>query len=294
MLYSMTGYGQSIIDADGIVAIAEAKSVNSRYFETTIKLPTLLSDAEGDFVKLVRRYVNRGKIYLHIQILNKSKLPMWDISIDESMLDIYASLLESIDSRLIAENTVVSVDSFLSISDLFIRTPNPDVKERVFHLSLAAADEAMKLLRKSRRQEGRELQRDIQRRIATVKNLMRKIKKLHENSAPLRFTRLREFAEQLAADVEIDPIRLSQEIAYLAAKSDCTEEIVRLTTHIERIEKAIKSRKPVGSMLNFTLQECHREATTIGAKTDIAEISSLSIDLKEEFERMREQIQNIE
>ncbi|MCD6418154.1 YicC family protein [bacterium] len=294
MLYSMTGYGQGVVSSDDVVVFAEAKSVNSRFFEASLKLPTILSGTDAQFLKIIKNYVSRGKVYLSVHLVKYSGSSLWNISVDEQMLDAYASLLEQIDSRLVPEHTCVSLDRFLTMSDLIVKVPEEEAQKRVFRVALSAADEAMKVLRKSRRDEGKLLQRDIQKRLLDAKLLVRKIKKLHDSYSPSRFKKLREAIETMADDIEIDQIRLAQEIAYIATKSDCTEEIIRLETHFARMDKAIKSRKPVGSMLNFTLQECHRETNTIASKTDIPEVSSLVIDLKEQLERIKEQVQNIE
>lgn len=294
MLYSMTGYGQGTATDEGITAFVEVKSVNARYFEPSLRLPPIVSAMEADFIDVVRQFVHRGRIMLTVQISNSANTNLWNISFDENLLDMHISLLERIGNKFIPEQTVVSLDRFLTFSELFIKTPEPKTQRFVLRASLAATSEAMKKLRSSRRQEGGQLQKDIQKRISSIKNIVRRIHQLHNNYTPSRFKKLRESVEQFASNIDVDPIRLAQEVAYIASKADCTEEIVRLETHIARLEKAVKSRKPVGSMLNFTLQECHRETNTIGSKTDIPEAASLVIDLKEEFERVKEQIQNVE
>ncbi len=294
MLYSMTGYGQGTSTSDDVTVFVEAKSVNSRFFEASLKMPSIISGTDAQFLKIIKNYITRGKIYLSVHLAKYTGESLWKFSIDDQLLDAYTSLLEHIDSRLSAKRTSVGLDRFLTMSELIVKIPEPNAQKKILQTALAATAEAMKVLRKSRRDEGKALQHDIQKRLSNVKNIVKRIKKLHDNYSPNRFKKLRETAEHLSEDIEIDPIRLAQEVAYIAAKGDCTEEIIRLETHITRMEKAIKSKKTVGSLLNFTLQECHRETNTIASKTDIPEVSSLVIDLKEELERIKEQVQNIE
>jgi len=294
MLYSMTGFGRGSASDGEITVWVEVKSINSRFLEIQMRIPPILSSAEFEIKKIIEKTISRGKIFLNAQIIGGSGVRLWDIIVDDSLLDMYADLIEQIENRLVPERTVISLDRFLTMNEIFTKIPNTKSQERVVSLALSAVSEAMKSLRQSRRQEGKSLQADIQKRIVNIKNCVRKIEKIHKDATPSRFKNLREQVEQLVGDIEIDPIRLAQEVAFLTAKADCTEEIIRLESHIAQIEKSIKSRKPVGSFLNFILQECHREINTIGSKTDINEISELVIILKEEFERIREQVQNIE
>ncbi|MCD6594116.1 YicC family protein [bacterium] len=294
MLYSMTGFGQGSATDGEITVLVEVKSINSRFLETQIRIPQILSNAEFKLKKLIKKFIDRGKIYLNAQIICGSNVSLWEISIDDNLLDTYTTIIEQIENRFVPERTSVSLDRFLTMNEIFTKIPNPKYQERIMSIAISAVNDGLKSLRRSRREEGKILQIDIQKRIVNVKNLLRKIEKMHNNATPSRFKNLREQVMKLISNVEIDPIRLAQEIAFIAAKSDCTEEIIRLESHISQIEKSIKNRKPVGSFLNFILQECHREINTIGSKTDINEISELVIHLKEEFERIREQVQNIE
>ncbi len=294
MLYSMTGYGSGSESDGDIIVFAEIKSINSRFLETSIRLPPILSGNEHRFVKIIGEFARRGKVMLNMQILSTGKIPVWRIYLDENLLDIYASLIEQIESRLKPEHTVISLDRFLTISELFKKAPYPEIQQRILNAALSASAIALKELRKTRRDEGKDLQKDIKLRVTNLKIYIKRIKQLHDNSQSIRFKNLRNRVEQLVSNLEIDQIRLAQEVAYLANKSDCTEEIIRFESHLRKIETAIKSRKPVGSLLNFILQECHREVNTIGSKTDIPGITELVINLKEECERIKEQVQNIE
>jgi len=294
MLYSMTGYGSGTESDGDIKVFAEVRSINSRFLETSIRLPPILSGNEHRFVKIIGEFAHRGKVMLNMQILSTGKNPVWQIYLDENLLDIYASLIKQIESRLKLEHTVISLDRFLTINELFKKAPYPKIQQRILNTALSASAIALKKLRMTRRNEGKDLQNDIKSRVTDLKRNIKRIKQLHDNSQPMRFKNLRNRVEQLVGNLEIDQIRLAQEVAYLASKADCTEEIIRFESHLSKIEKAIKSRKPVGSLLNFILQECHREVNTIGSKTDIPGVTEQVINLKEECERIKEQIQNIE
>ena len=294
MLYSMTGYSQAVGENDSVSILAEIKSLNSRFLESSVNLPMILSGTEEHFLKLMKKFITRGRVKLSIQILNTNDVQLWEIGIDEHLLNAYGDVLERVRSKMNVPGRRICIDRFLTFNELFIKTPDSIAKKIVLDAALSAAENALKALRDTRRLEGKVLQTDIQMRVKTVKAILKRVKKSEENYIAFRFKKLREKIEKLAENIEVDTIRLTQEVAYIAAKADITEEIIRLEIHISRLEKAIKSRKPVGSLLNFILQECHRETNTIGSKTDIKEISECVIDLKEEFERIKEQVQNIE
>ena len=293
MLVSMTGCGSATRAEDDFVVAAEVKSLNSRYLEPIVKLHPLLNGFELEFVKLIRKYVSRGRVNLTVNVLQAGR-EAWNLSIDENLLEAYTALIQEIDSRLTPEQTVVCLDRFIQMPELIMRTPDPEVQEKLLEVSLRAVEEALIKLQMSRKEEGRAIQRDISKRLKRLSGFIKTIKELKDKALHMRTQKLREQITQLAENSKIDENRLVQEITYYAIRSDFTEEITRLEAHLDRLYSALRSRKPTGSILNFTLQECLREINTIGSKNDLLEISQIVIDFKEELERIREQVQNVE
>jgi len=293
MFYSMTGQGSAVVSADGLTISAEVRSVNSRYLEPSIRVNAFLSGFESKFAELIRKYASRGKVMLNVNIVS-STTDIWNIEIDQVLLDLYTSVIKRIDSRLQLENTGVSLERFLQMSELLNKTPNPEYQNKALILALNATEKALLNLKESRRVEGSALQKDLKKRVNSLCKITELIGKLEEETQKARYEKIREQISKIIEDVEIDEKRLFQEVAHLAVRADVTEEITRLKAHTDRMLKLFKSRKPVGSQFNFILQECHREINTIGSKTDSTEVSQLVIDFKEEVERIREQIQNIE
>ncbi len=293
MFYSMTGQGSAVVSADGLTISAEVRSVNSRYLEPSIRVNAFLSGFESKFAELIRKYASRGKVMLNVNIVS-STTDIWNIEIDEVLLDLYTSVIKRIDSRLQLENTGVSLERFLQMSELLNKTPNPEYQNKALILALNSTEKALLNLKESRRVEGSALQKDLKKRVNSLCKITELIEKLEEETRKARYEKIRERISEIIQDVEIDEKRLLQEVAHLAVRADVTEEITRLKAHTDRMLKLFKSRKPVGSQFNFILQECHREINTIGSKTDSTEVSQLVIDFKEEVERIREQIQNVE
>lgn len=293
MFYSMTGQGSAVVSADGLTISAEVRSVNSRYLEPSIRVNAFLSGFESKFAELIRKYASRGKVMLNVNIVS-STTDIWNIEIDEVLLDLYALVIKRIDSRLQLENTGVSLERFLQMSELLNKTPNPEYQNKALILALNSTEKALLNLKESRRVEGSALQKDLKKRVNSLCKITELIGKLEEETRKARYEKIREQISEIIQDVEIDEKRLLQEVAHLAVRADVTEEITRLKAHTARMLKLFRSRKPVGSQFNFILQECHREINTIGSKTDSTEVSQLVIDFKEEVERIREQIQNVE
>ncbi len=293
MFYSMTGQGSAVVSADGLTISAEVRSINSRYLEPSIRVNAFLSGFESEFAELIRKYASRGKVMLNVNIVS-SITDIWNIEIDEVLLDLYTSIIKRIDSRLQLENTGVSLERFLQMSELLNKTPNPEYQNKALILALNSTEKALLNLKESRRVEGSALQKDLKKRVNSLCKITELIGKLEVETQKARYEKIREQISKIIEDVEIDEKRLLQEVAHLAVRADVTEEITRLKAHTDRMLKLFRSRKPVGSQFNFILQECHREINTIGSKTDSTEVSQLVIDFKEEVERIREQIQNVE
>lgn len=294
MLFSMTGFGSGSISSENWNIIVEARSFNSRFCEIQVKLPAFLGGFEQRFENLARKFIARGKVIISVHIAVSKNADVWELFLDEDLLDSYASLIEQIESRLAPERTVVSIDRILSMPDIVVRMPNTSIQKTALSDALDATSKALKKLYLARKQEGKIIQKDVEKRIKLMKKIVAEIEEYHSSSSARRFARLREQIKKVTDGIEIEPTRLEQEIALLALKHDYTEELVRLKSHIERFEKTIKGAKSCGSLLNFILQECHREANAIASKNDIIEVSALTIELREEIERLREQIQNIE
>lgn len=294
MIVSMTGFGTGTTNNENWGITAEARSFNSRFCEVQIRLPSFLAGSEQKFESLVREVISRGKVIVTVHITLSKNVKLWNLFLDEGLLETYGSLIERIESHLAPERTVISIDRLLSMPDIIVRMPDPFVQEIVLSDALDAVSKALKNLCIARKQEGKVIQRDIEKRIRTIKKNISKVEKLHSRSSSKRLARIREQTNKIISGLEIEPARLEQEIVLMSLKFDYTEEIVRLKGHIERFEKSIRGNKSCGSLLNFILQECHREINTIASKNDIIEVSELTVELKEEIERLREQIQNVE
>lgn len=292
MAVSMTGLGMAEIHNGHFVITAEVRSFNNRFLEVSFRLSPTLSVLEHEFMELVRQYVRRGKIYVNISIQGKNHSGL-GVRVNVEKLEEVRSLLEELYAQ-------TGVDEPMRLEYFF---KFPEILEP--YSDLAPAEElktpvkevltqALLQLKAMREQEGAVLVKDLKQRIAFLQEKIKAIESISKRRVPEIYARLKDRVAKLMADSELDENRLYLEIALLADRMDVTEECVRLQSHCELFLKTLDQESVVGKKLTFLLQEMNREANTISSKSSDAEITHLSVAIKEEVEKLREQVQNLE
>ena len=289
----MTGFGRAEVAKRGITATVEVRGVNSRYLDVTTRLPRLLSQREKDIKEIVRACVNRGNLVVSVSVDEESdaNAPM---AVNKMAAKAYIKLLN--DLRKAAKiKEKVRLEHLLKFSEVFEVPKDEQSDEREWIVVEEALRAALDGFNTMRRNEGGELAKDLQRRIQWLSSTVDKIERLSRERIPEERTRLHNRIAQLVEDKSIiDQNRLELEIALLADKLDVTEECVRFRSHTKFFLETIVNADSAGRKLNFLVQEINREANTIGSKTNDSEIAHLVVQMKEELEKIREQLQNIE
>jgi uncharacterized protein (TIGR00255 family) len=292
MIESMTGFGRGEASENGLSAVVEMRSLNSRFCEVQLRLPRSLSHYEAEFREWVRRELNRGKITVSVEV-RRDELPQVPLVIDEQAARSVYTILERLRSVCgIADP--VRLEHVLQFREVFTPTEENEALEQQWELVRRAAQEAMEALRAMRRREGQVLLEDLRTRLQSILAHLEQIEARSRERIYEYRDKLRQRVRELLAEEHIDPNRLELEIVLLADKMDITEECVRLRSHCRFFSEALEDTEPAGRRLNFLLQEMNREANTIGAKAMDAAISQQVVAIKEELERIREQVQNIE
>jgi len=293
MIISMTGFGRGEAKIGDLRAEAEIRSLNSRFLEVSARLPRSLSLRENDIRELVRSKLSRGKINVTVNVVHESGevLPV-RINIPAAKA-VYALLTELQNSLGIFHP--ITLEDVLRFSEVFEPNPAEASNDAEWQVAREALNAAIDQLWIMRRNEGAELAADLQKRMVKLRENVGQIEQLSRKRIPEERAQLQERIQQLLGDkFAIDPSRLELEIALLADRLDVTEECVRLKSHIKFFLDALHDNEPAGRRLNFLLQEMHRETNTIGVKASDAEISHIVVGMKEELEKIREQLQNIE
>jgi uncharacterized protein (TIGR00255 family) len=292
MIQSMTGFGRGTIEKQGREMMAEIKTLNHRYLDIYIKLPRCISFLEDGIRKIVQQHLIRGRVELTIGYLNKQKDAV-SIKVNEPLLTAYISSFEKLDREFNIKNDI-TISSLIGISDLFIVD---EIQEDEICLKSMAKDlieETLYAVKQMRAQEGERLKQDLLERIKKIELMLNQI----EERAPYVVyeyqQKLGERLQELLQSSDLDENRFNMEVATFADRSNITEEIVRLKSHLGQFVDTMDTEGSIGRKLDFLVQEMNREANTISSKANDVTIVKLVVDMKSEIEKIREQVQNIE
>ncbi len=287
MTRSMTGFARSQAQGDWGEVVWELRSVNHRYLDIHLRLPDALRALEPAIREAVSRVVSRGKIDIGAKLATTDDTQ--SIEIDEQRLAALGEALSQVRSTVIDCRAPDALRLLTYPGVQREREPDTDAIQRD---ALAALKDALDQLQSMREDEGSRL-------AAMLVDRARQIRE-HADAAAARVPQAREaWHEKLSArlaelEIEADPARLEQELIFTAQKMDVAEEIDRLHSHVEALEKALKKKEPIGRRLDFLMQEFNREANTLGSKSQDSELTAHAVEMKVLIEQMREQVQNIE
>lgn len=293
MILSMTGYGRASAGNKKFVVDVEIKSINSRYLELYLKLPQLLQSKEYELRELIKSKIKRGKLSVVI-LLKKNGTAESEISLDEEKLKNYISLLKQV-KKAAKVSDKIKLEHLLYSRDIFTTTLE-EIPDEEFEVVKNALNSAIDNLFDMKRKEGKELEKDLKKRIKQIEKKLDEIESESAGCVNEHFLKYQEKVKQLLEDKAPSVIddRLQLELAILAERSDITEECVRLRSHLKFFLEAVEKEQEPGRKLNFLCQEMNRETNTISSKTLSTNITHSTVMIKEEIERIREQIQNIE
>lgn len=293
MIRSMTGFGAAEGPIGGARVSVELRSVNHRFFNPSLKLPSALSKWEGDVREALRQRVARGHLTLFARLVREETALG---GVDEARFAAYAADLKRLQEAHGLGGTV-DVATVLRMPDVLRVVQDDEALESgtVAEL-LAVVGAAVDALEAMRRAEGARLAAVIAERLALVEAAVGRIAARAPERTEAHRTRLRENVERLAGGVAVDPQRLAQELAILADRLDVGEELDRFASHIAACRETLSATgaEPVGKRLGFLLQEMLREANTTGSKANDAPMLQDVVAIKEELERIREQVENLE
>jgi uncharacterized protein (TIGR00255 family) len=292
MIRSMTGYGSAEIERSGQRLTAEIRSVNHRFCEVSMRGPKVALAFEDQVRQLVQERFSRGKFNLTVTWVGAGEQGEV-LKLNEAVAKRYVDLMSQLKMRFNLAGEV-DVATVAALPDLFTWEHTAMSDEESWSLVKAVVEKACDNMNLMKDREGAALSRDFDGRLAAIRKSLDQV----SERAPLRPLEAKERMvariKPLLDDVEMDPIRIAQEVALLADRLDCTEECVRLAAHLDQFRHLIESPELSGRKLNFLLQEMNREANTIGSKANDVEIGHAVIVMKEEIERIREQVQNVE
>lgn len=287
----MTGFGAAEGEVGGALVAVEVRSVNHRFFNPSIKLPSEFSSWEGDVREALRRAVSRGHVSLTARIAREQT----ESRIDETRFAAYVAQLRSLQERY-GLDEALDIGTILRLPDVLGGAQDATAEVGSASELVEIVSRAVATLNAMRVGEGARLCAYIEERLQVVADAVERI----AGRAPQRLVeqrdRLRQAVQELAGGVNLDDQRLAQEIAILADRLDVSEEVARFRSHLEAFRSTLRhaSSEGVGKRLGFLLQELLREANTTGSKGNDSVIVQAVLAIKEELERIREQVENLE
>ena len=291
MLTSMTGYGHGEKTHQTARVSAEVRTVNHRFLDISIKLPRDLANREQEVKEAIRGTLSRGRVTVTISA--DTSEPGYQVKINTALMERYLKELQDFAKR---QNLSTDIDlrTLASLPDVFDSSETEPGDDLLWPIAQEALDQAIAECQKMRREEGKTLGADIQGRIDEIKSLIARIEKAAPDVITKHTAAFKERLNKAVEGASLDRDRWMTEIAILADKLDFTEEIVRLKSHVDQFQNCLSQGGEVSKRLTYLLQEMHRESTTISSKASDADVMSLVVSLKEESEKLREQVQNIE
>ncbi|UCH84473.1 MAG: YicC family protein [Candidatus Latescibacterota bacterium] len=291
MLVSMTGFGHAEVSNRSARVSVEIRTVNHRYFDVSSKFPKALLHREHEIKELLKQKISRGRI--SISITAETELPKFNVAINLPLMEQYVAQLRKFANKH-SLPTEIDINTLAGLPEVFELQENQNDADVLWPLVKKGTKQALAALVKMREDEGKALEADIRSRITRVNKLIKKVERRAPKVQAHHTKALKERVAKLMEGVRVDRDRWMTEVALLADRLDFTEETTRLNSHMAQFKACLDRGGPVSKKLTYLLQEIHREGTTISSKAADAEVVEHMVSLKEETEKLREQVQNLE
>ncbi len=290
---SMTGYGKAVVERGGKSLTIELKSVNHRFLDVSTKIPRAFIAHEDVIRSGLSKALTRGHIDVFITYTRSGETDK-QVTVDMSLAKGYVEAAQALTAAFPQLNCDFNVNALMRSGDVLSLTQTEDDADQIRQMLVEAVDEAAEQLNKMRAIEGEALRRDLLAKIDNFETMLQRVKTIAPQVVEQYRAKLTDRVTEALNGVEIDGAKLANEVCFFADKSCIDEEITRLTSHIARARELINADEPVGRKLDFLIQEFNRETNTICSKSSFLDLTDTALAMKNEIEKIREQIQNIE
>lgn len=289
---SMTGYGKAVFENEGRELTIEIKAVNHRFLDINFKFPKAFWQFEDTARKIIAERISRGHLDVFMTYSDYSQTAK-ECEIDFGLAQTYVDAAKALSEKFGVINDLTAVSLIRTQDVLSIKNAEADSEALAMMLN-GALTEALNALDRMRCFEGEKLKNDLSGRIDNVESITAEIEKYAPNVVSDYRNKLSARINELLEDTRIDEARLGQEVCFFADKCNIDEEITRLKSHVSHFRALLAEEKSVGRATDFLVQELNRETNTICSKSNDISLTQLGLNLKNEVEKIREQIQNIE
>lgn len=291
MIKSMTGYGRGKSEIDGREYVVEIKTINHRYNDVSIKMPRYLSFLEDRIRQYVTKSILRGKVEVLVSVNNISSSSK-NIIVDKELAGEYISEMREL-IKMYGLKDDISVSSLMRLPDIITSSDIED-EDAYWNAIKVSLDLALQTLIEAKENEGDRLKKDIECRLEKISEYVDIVEEKSANLLEEYKAKLINRINELGANNIIDENRIGIEVVLFADKSSICEEVTRLKSHIDSLKKMLDTSGPIGKKIDFLVQEMNRETNTIGSKANSIGITNYVVEMKNEIENIREQVQNIE
>jgi uncharacterized protein (TIGR00255 family) len=290
-MHSMTGYGRGQVVAESTKVVVEIQSVNKRQTEISISLPSAFASLENDLRAKVDRSLHRGRIT--VTILATGPTAHVQPLVDQDLANLYLVRFRQLQKELALPGEI-TIETILRSPGVISSSEQGLLDQSTPTAVNTALDLALQQLLEMRAKEGSNLHKELTRRIRFVRQAIAKIRRLQPRVTKRYRELLFERVKKIGVEISLDDDRLTKEVAFFAERSDFSEELSRLESHLDQFIETTNKQQAIGRTLEFIGQEIGRELNTLGAKANDAEISRIVVHCKAELEKIREQVQNVE
>jgi uncharacterized protein (TIGR00255 family) len=286
----MTGFGRAVVETCGKSVTVEIRTLNSKQLDLNTRIPLLFKNYENDIRSILSKELERAKADFTITVENRSVSS--SVTINKELAKSYYQTVKELSNEL---GNPIESDIFLHVMRMpdVVSTPQEEVSEALWEAVRGAILDACRQLNEFRISEGKVLEQDFVKRITLIRDMIDEVTPYEEQ----RIVRIREKFEtslkELAPKVQYDPNRLEQEIFFYLEKLDVTEEKVRLRKHCDYFIETLNENQSNGKKLGFIVQECGREINTLGSKSNNFDIQQIVVRMKDELEKLKEQLANV-
>ena len=293
MIISMTGFGKASRSVKKLKVSVELRSINSKYLEVSCRLPMVFSDKESEIKEIISQKVSRGKISVQLGIEKNANSDV-TIQVKPDAVKEYYKLLSGI-KKTTGIKEEIKLEHILKFSEIFKGESNDDLADYwndIKKIVSAAVNDLVVMKAK----EGKVLEKDILSRLSSIEKKLDVVTKLSVKNVSETKRKMLDKVNNLIneAGIQADNNRLEYELIMISDRLDITEEVIRAKSHINYFRNNVKQKELSGRRLNFLVQEINREINTIASKSNSSEISQFVVEMKEELEKIKEQLQNIE
>jgi uncharacterized protein (TIGR00255 family) len=293
MIRSMTAFARSSYEGKDFTLDVFVRTYNHRYLDINLKLPIELLHLEGDLRSLISRHLSRGRVEITIKT-SFLKEGIYQVFINRGLVGKLISELQAIKAQH-ELGSDVSLEAILRIPGLVeVQTDPQKISPEILNEMKEIMETTLKSLVEMRAQEGLLLAKDIRERLDSLAGMVSKVEEAAKDYPKEVRASMEKSIHEILDGQDFNEARLLEEVAYYSERSDVTEELVRLRSHLSQCKKLIEGKEPAGRKFDFLLQEILREINTIGSKCALLTVSQTVIEMKTEVEKIREQVQNVE